>query len=575
MPSVLWIVLVLASVVAMPPAGTTATLTVTDCGDTTPGGAPGQLRRLITDAAPGDTIQVPACVITLTGEIGEDANAGGDLDIGKNLTIQGAGARRTVIHGAGFADRILDVLAPAVVAVSDLMVRDGRIANQGFVEGPPRGGGIRNAGNLTLSRVVVRGNAAWLGGGLANDGTLVATESSIESNVASAPVSARAGAADNTGSLTLIRSTVNGNTASGSHTLAITILNSGTLALIDSTISGNGGGFHAGHVVSGPLTVTGSAIVNNVTSGFQEGGTAVVGPATLQNTIIANNVATAQCSGVIISNGGNLATDDSCGLTNFGDAVVADPGLGPLSAHGGPTHTRPLLPGSPAIDTALPGPCGPTDQRGVPRPQDGNGNTIATCDKGPFEFTPPIFVDLPADHVARGAGEALRANGVTGGCGSAPLAFCPDDPAARGQVAVFLLRALEGPGFAPPPASGLFADVPADHPFAAWIEELFNRGITGGCGTAPARFCPADPVTRGQLAVFLLRTMSMAGFVPKGTAGIFADVPASDPFAPWIEEIFRRGITTGCGPAPDYCPAAAITRAQIALFLVRSFGLGF
>src|SRR4029077_2409946 len=121
-------------------------------------------------------------------------------------------------------------------------------------------------------------------------------------------------------------------------------------------------------------------------------------------------------------------------------------------------------------------------------------------DKGPFEFTPPIFADVPANQFVRGAIEALSVNGVTGGCGAAPPVFCPDDAVTRGQSAVLLLRALEGPGFAPPPATGVFADVPASHPFAPWIEELFHRGLTGGCGVAPLIFCPNDAVTRGQVA---------------------------------------------------------------------------
>jgi hypothetical protein len=73
-----------------------AAATVTDCGDS---GAPGQLRALINTAASGDTITLPACTITLTGADGEDNNASADLDIAKDLTIQGAGARPTLMAG--------------------------------------------------------------------------------------------------------------------------------------------------------------------------------------------------------------------------------------------------------------------------------------------------------------------------------------------------------------------------------------------------------------------------------------------------------------------------------------------
>jgi hypothetical protein len=71
-------------------------------------------------------------------------------------------------------------------------------------------------------------------------------------------------------------------------------------------------------------------------------------------------------------------------------------------------------------------------------------------------------------------------------------------------------------------------------------------------------------------------SLSAPGFVPPAATGFFADVPVGDPFAPWIEEFLRRGLTSGCQEAPPaFCPAAAATRAQTAVFLVRAFGFGF
>ena len=547
--------------------GAAAVLTVTDCGDTTPGGAPGQLRRLVNDAAPGDTIVVPACLITLTGAAGEDLNAGGDLDILKSLTIQGAGARRTVISG-GAVDTVLEVFAPAVVTVTDLMIRGGS------VESPPalKAAGIVNRGNLTLDRVQVRGNAG-VGpqsiGGILNDGTLAMTASTVTRNV-SVGLQAGVGGIRNSGPLTLTRSTVSENSVGakfGGGPGAISNASTGILNLVDSTVSGNAS-------VGSRVTNDGTMIVRGSVFAANGFGIFSTGPATLTNTIVAD-----ECSAPagLTSSGGNLSTDADCGLTGGpGDALVADAGLGPLGPHGGATETHPLLPGSPAIDTALPVPCGPVDQRGRSRPQDGNGDTVAACDKGPFEFTPALFADVAADHVNRGAIEALFASGVTGGCQAAPALFCPASFVTRGQIAVFLLRALEGAGFVPPPATGIFADVPASHPLAPWIEELFRRGITGGCGTAPPVYCPGASVTRGQIAVLLLRVMSMAGFVPPAATGLFADVPLGHPFAPWVEEFSWRGITDGCLSFTNiYCPDDATTRAQVAVFLVRAFGLGF
>jgi hypothetical protein len=94
---------------------------------------------------------------------------------------------------------------------------------------------------------------------------------------------------------------------------------------------------------------------------------------------------------------------------------------------------------------------------------------------------------------------------ITSGCGNGN--FCPDATVTRAQMAVFLLRAKYGPSYMPPPASGLFADVPADYWAAAWVEGLAAEGITSGCSAG--NFCPESPVTRAQMAVFLDRSFSL------------------------------------------------------------------
>ena len=104
--------------------------------------------------------------------------------------------------------------------------------------------------------------------------------------------------------------------------------------------------------------------------------------------------------------------------------------------------------------------------------------------------------------------------------------------------------------------------------FRAWIEDLAESGISAGCGASA--FCPGAVVTRAQMAAFLLKARLGSLYTPPPATGIFGDVPASDPFAPWIEELYREGITAGCGGG-DYCPASSVTRAQMAAFLVRAF----
>ena len=186
------------------------------------------------------------------------------------------------------------------------------------------------------------------------------------------------------------------------------------------------------------------------------------------------------------------------------------------------------------------------------------------------------FADVPSSHLFWPWIQGLVEAGVTGGCVANPPAYCPDAPVSRGQGAVLLLRALHGAGYAPPPAEGMFADVPVTHPLAPWIEQLAREGIAGGCGASPVRFCPDAAVTRGQAAILLLRAVHGREYAPPVATGTFADVPSTHPLAPWIEDLARSGVTGGCGASPlRYCPDVAVTRGQVAVLLVRAFGLPF
>lgn len=179
------------------------------------------------------------------------------------------------------------------------------------------------------------------------------------------------------------------------------------------------------------------------------------------------------------------------------------------------------------------------------------------------------FTDVPQAHNFRPFVNTIFRNGITSGC--TPGNYCPTSSVTRAQMAVFLLRAKEGSTYFPPPATGtVFNDVPAGNGFAAWIEELSDRGITSGCGSG--NYCPSNPVTRAQMAVFLLITDEGAGYVPPPATGMFPDVPLVSGFAPWIEELARRGITSGCGGG-NYCPSNPVTRAQMSAFLVSTFDL--
>jgi hypothetical protein len=181
------------------------------------------------------------------------------------------------------------------------------------------------------------------------------------------------------------------------------------------------------------------------------------------------------------------------------------------------------------------------------------------------------FSDVPVTHPFYDFVMKTEDDGVSAGCGGG--AFCPDASVTRAQMAVFLLKASLGEHYAPPPATGaVFADVPAAAFAAAWIEDLAARGVTAGCGGG--NYCPDAPVTRRQMAAFLLKARHGSSYVPPTATGIFGDVPMSDPFAPWIEELYAEQVTGGCQAAPLlYCPGNSNTRGQMAVFLVKSFGL--
>jgi uncharacterized protein (DUF1800 family) len=179
------------------------------------------------------------------------------------------------------------------------------------------------------------------------------------------------------------------------------------------------------------------------------------------------------------------------------------------------------------------------------------------------------FTDVQASSPFHAPVETIVRDGITSGCGGGN--YCASSAVTRAQMAVFLLRAGHGSSYIPPPATGtVFADVMQSDFAADWIEQLYAEGVTGGCNTNPLRYCPTFSVTRGQMAAFLLKIYHGAGYAPPAATGIFSDVPVSMPLAPWIEEMGRLYITVGCG-GTSYCPNNPVTRGQMAVFLAKTF----
>ena len=241
-----------------------------------------------------------------------------------------------------------------------------------------------------------------------------------------------------------------------------------------------------------------------------------------------------------------------------------------------------------------------------------------------------LFSDVSGlpDEAVR-AVEALRRAGVTLGCASDPLRYCPDAAVSRAAMASFIVRALD----AAPSYKGRFSDDEGSVHEPS-IERIAAEGIALGC--AADRFCPDDPVGRAQMAAFLYRAVvgrsaTAAPVLPEGVVlsdvagdawyrtfavwavsagvmsapggvfdgdgvvdragmalmltaafdylgvedaveGLFSDVSGlPDEAVRAVEALRRAGVTLGCASDPlRYCPDAAVSRAAMASFIVRA-----
>jgi hypothetical protein len=148
--------------------------------------------------------------------------------------------------------------------------------------------------------------------------------------------------------------------------------------------------------------------------------------------------------------------------------------------------------------------------------------------------------------------------------------YCPNGSITRGSMAIFLLRAKEGAGYVPPPCT---TPTFADVPCSDPLAPWIEELVRRGvtAGCGGGNYCPNNEVTRNQMAVFLIKTAEGPAYVPAAcTTDPFNDVPCSSPFAPWVREIVNRGITAGCGGGA-YCPNNVVNRAQMAVFMSTNF----
>ncbi len=179
------------------------------------------------------------------------------------------------------------------------------------------------------------------------------------------------------------------------------------------------------------------------------------------------------------------------------------------------------------------------------------------------------FLDAPA--WAEDFIKEIYCQGITTGC--AADQYCPGQDVTRAQMAVFVVRGVEGDG-APVCTSAPFPDIPANHWACRHIKRANELGIVSGF--PDGTYGPSVIVTRAQMAVFIIRGMVAAGIIgaepPDGycTSDPFPDVPASHWACKYIKRANELGIVFGF-PDGTYGPGVRVTRAQMAVFIARAF----
>jgi Bacterial Ig-like domain (group 3)/FG-GAP-like repeat/Viral BACON domain/S-layer homology domain len=166
------------------------------------------------------------------------------------------------------------------------------------------------------------------------------------------------------------------------------------------------------------------------------------------------------------------------------------------------------------------------------------------------------------------------------GTGNGTLSFTASANSAPAQMANIAFGAqLIGVMQGGSPASVPFNDVPSSDPYFDYVSLMSSYGITAGCQASPPLYCPSSPVTRAQMAVFVVRGVDLAtgtAFSYPTTAD-FQDVTASGPYSnffPYVQRLSQLGITAGCQASPPlYCPDQSINQGQMAVFMIRAWML--
>lgn len=294
----------------------------------------------------GQTITLGGTQLTLSSDITIDANLSGMTLSGNNVS------------------RIFQITAGNTVVLTKLYLINGRISGVG--------GGILNAGNLTINDSMLMGNrATTFGGGIYNStvASLLTVNGTTFRNNSVASTSGTlvgGGGIANLGTVVVNNSTFTGNSVTGTAT------------------NRNGGGIR-NNTLGASVTLNNVTIVTN-NAGTNGGGISDAGTFIIRNSIIANNTApTARdCGGTVNADYSLIKARTGCTITGANNiAANVDPLLGPLDANGGGTITHPTLTffpldSSPVLNAGSNALCLATDQRGASRP-------VGNCDIGAVE----------------------------------------------------------------------------------------------------------------------------------------------------------------------------------------------
>jgi len=176
--------------------------------------------------------------------------------------------------------------------------------------------------------------------------------------------------------------------------------------------------------------------------------------------------------------------------------------------------------------------------------------------------------------------EGMVAAGVTSGCSGSPPLYCPSGFVTRAQMAKLICKAAGKTWL--DATTPTFSDVPKTNAFYGWIERLAYSASWGGnpptSGCGAGKYCPAQAVTRGQMAKLICKAAGKRE-LNKATP-TFSDVGTNHLFYGWIERLADAGSWGGTAPTSGcttttFCPNSPATRGQMAKFLCLAFGLAY